>query len=187
LRIEEKWWILGRLLKKRQRAGNFDIIELTGTCPAGSPPTGPVLTGWAGSFTNGIGLHRLNAGGKIKKNEEKMVMEIEKFLEMTKKWDSKKKGKKEELEKFQKFFERFHLLNRAYLDKESFEKAQQSISSMAEAVASTVQYLDGEITRLRNKRMKLPLENVELGEMQKIQSRNELVIKEFLAGDQESK
>jgi len=114
-------------------------------------------------------------------------MDLDKFVELTKKWDSKKKGKKEELEKFQKFFERFHLLNRAYLDKESFEKARESISSMAEAIASTVQYLDTEITRLRNKRMKLPLENVELGEMQKIQNRNELLIKEFLAGDQESK
>ena len=93
-------------------------------------------------------------------------MEIEKFLEFTKKLDSKKKGKKEELEKFQKFFERFHLLNRAYLDKETFEKAKESISSMAEAVANTVQYLDAEITRLRNKRMKLPLENVELSEIQ---------------------
>jgi hypothetical protein len=116
------------------------------------------------------------------RDEEKIVMEIEKFLEVTKKLDSKKKGKKEELEKFQKFFDRFHLLNRAYLDKESSEKAQESISSMAEAIASTIQYLDAEITRLRNKRMKLPLENVELGEMQKIQNRNELLIKEYLAG-----
>ena len=114
-------------------------------------------------------------------------MEIEKFLEFTKKLDSKKKGKKEELEKFQKFFERFHLLNRAYLDKETFEKAKESISSMAEAIANTIQYLDAEITRLRNKRMKLPLENVELGEMQKIQNKNELLIKDFLTGHQESK
>jgi len=121
------------------------------------------------------------------RDEEKMVMEIEKFLELTKKLDSKKKGKKEELEKFQKFFERFHLLNRAYLDKETFEKAKESISSMAEAIANTVQYLDAEITRLRNKRMKLPLENVELGEMQKIQNKNELLIKDYLAGHQESK
>jgi len=121
------------------------------------------------------------------RDEEKMVMEIEKFLELTKKLDSKKKGKKEELEKFQKFFERFHLLNRAYLDKETFEKAKESISSMVEAIANTIQYLDAEITRLRNKRMKLPLENVELGEMQKIQNKNELLIKDYLAGHQESK
>jgi hypothetical protein len=121
------------------------------------------------------------------RDEEKIVMEIEKFLEFTKKLDSKKKGKKEELEKFQKFFERFHLLNRAYLDKETFEKAKESISSMAEAVANTVQYLDAEITRLRNKRMKLPLENVELSEIQKVQNRNELLIKEQMAGLEKQK
>jgi hypothetical protein len=111
-------------------------------------------------------------------------MEIDKFLEYAKKLDSKKKGNKEELEKLQRFFERFHNLNRAYLDKETFEKAQESISSMTEAIANTVQYLDAEITRLRNKRMKLPLENVELGEMQKVQNRNEMLMKEFLAGFQ---
>jgi len=111
-------------------------------------------------------------------------MDTDKFLELAKKLDSKKKGKKEELEKFQRFFERFHLLNRAYLDKETFEKAQESISIMAEAIANTIQYLDAEITRLRNKRMKLPFENVELGEMQKVQNRNEMLMKEYLSGIQ---
>jgi hypothetical protein len=106
-------------------------------------------------------------------------MDIEKFLEITKKLD-KKKGKKEETEKLQRFFERFHNLNRAYLDKETFEKAGDSISSMAEAIASTIQYLDAEIARLGNKRMKLPLENVELGKMQKVQNKNEMLIKEYL-------
>jgi hypothetical protein len=109
-------------------------------------------------------------------------MEIDKFLELAKKLDSKKKGKKEELEKFKRLFERFHNLNRAYIDKETFERAEESISSMAEAIASTVQYLDGEITRLRNKRMKMPFENVELGEMQKVQNKNEMLIKEYLSG-----
>ncbi|HUL20173.1 MAG TPA: hypothetical protein VLZ10_01885 [Thermodesulfobacteriota bacterium] len=109
-------------------------------------------------------------------------MEIEKFLELTRGLEKKKKAKQEELEKFKRLFERFHNLNRAYLDKETFEKAEESISAMSEAVASTIQYLDAEITRLRNKRMKLPLENVELGEMQKVQNRNELLIKEYLAG-----
>jgi hypothetical protein len=52
---------------------------------------------------------------------------------------------------------------------------------MAEAVANTIRYLDAEITRLRNKRMKLPLENVELGELQKIQTRNEMLLKDYLA------
>jgi hypothetical protein len=109
-------------------------------------------------------------------------MEIDKFLELTKNLDKKKKGKEEELERFKRFFERFHLLNRNYLDKETFEKAQESISSIAEVIANTIRYLDTEIARLRGKRMKLPFENVTLGEMQKVQNRNEMLIKEFLAG-----
>jgi phosphopantetheinyl transferase (holo-ACP synthase) len=109
-------------------------------------------------------------------------MELDKFLELSKKLDKKKKGKKEELEKFQKFFERFHLLNRRYMDKETYGKAQGSVPSIAEAIANTMRYLDTEIARLRNKRMKLPFENVELSDMQKIQSRNEMMIREYVAG-----
>ena len=112
-------------------------------------------------------------------------MEIEKFLEMTKSLGKKKKEEVEELEKLRGFFERFHNLNRAYLDKETFDKAQGSISTIAEAIGNTIQFLDSEITRLRNKRMKLPFENVELGEMQKVQKKNELMIKEFMAGEKE--
>ncbi len=109
-------------------------------------------------------------------------MDIEKFLELTKKLDKKKKGKQEELERLKKLFERFHLLNRNYLDKETFEKSQDSISSMAEMIANTIQYLDAEIARLRSKRLKLPFENVTLSEMQKVQNRNEMLLKEYLAG-----
>ena len=112
-------------------------------------------------------------------------MEIEKFLEMTRSLEKKKKGKAEELEKLQGFFERFHNLNRAYLDKETFEKAQGSTSTMAEATANTIQFLDSEITRLRNKRMKLPFENVELGEMQKVQKKNEILLKEYLESSED--
>ncbi len=112
-------------------------------------------------------------------------MEIEKFLEMMKNLEKKKKTKTEDLEKLQKFFERFHNLNRAYLQKEAFEKARESISTMAEAIANTIQFLNSEIVRLRNKRMRLPFENVELGEMQKVQKKNELMIKEFMAGERE--
>ena len=108
-------------------------------------------------------------------------MELERFLALTQELEKKKKAKKEDLEKLKKFFERFHNLNRAYLDKETFEKAEESVSSISEAVASTVRFLDAEITRLRNKRVKLPLENVELGEMQKVQNRNELLMREYLA------
>ena len=107
-------------------------------------------------------------------------MDIDQLMGMAKKLDSKKRGKKEDLEKLQKLFERFHLLNRKYLDKETFEKSRESISSMAEAIANTVRFLDDEITRLRTKRMKLPFDNLELSEMQKVQARNELLLKEYL-------
>jgi hypothetical protein len=112
--------------------------------------------------------------------KQERPMDLDKFLELTNKLDSKKKAKKEELENFKRFFERFHNLNRAYLDKETFEKAEESISTMAEAIANTIKYLDSEITRLRNKRMKMPFENVELGELQKVQNKNEMLIKEYL-------
>jgi len=111
-------------------------------------------------------------------------MEVEKFLELTKKLDKKKKGKQEELEKLKRFFERFHLVNRNYLDKETFEKNQDSIGSMAETIANTIKYLDDEIARLRSKRLKLPFENVTLSEMQKAQNKNEMMLKEYLAGFQ---
>jgi hypothetical protein len=108
-------------------------------------------------------------------------MDLESFMELAKNLDRKKKGKKEELEKLQRFFERFLLLNRKYLDKETYEKAQGSILTIAKTVSNTIQYLDAEIARLRSKRMKMAFENVELGEMQKVQSRNELLLKEYLA------
>jgi hypothetical protein len=75
----------------------------------------------------------------------------------------------------------YYLLSVTYLDKETFDKAEESISSMSEVIANTIQYLEAEITRLRNKRMKMPFENVELGEMQKVQNKNEMLIKEYLA------
>jgi len=109
-------------------------------------------------------------------------MDTEKILEVAKKLDSEKKGKKEELEKLKKLFERFHLLNRAYLDKETFEKAQESITSIAEAIANTINYLDEEIARFRNKGRKQPFEDVALAEMQKTQKRNEMLVNEYLAG-----
>jgi hypothetical protein len=113
------------------------------------------------------------------------IMDLDKFIEVTKGLDKKKKSKKEELERLQRFFERFHLLNRNYLDKEAFEKSKESTSSMAEMVVNTIQYVDAETTRLRNKRMKLPFENVELAEMQKVQNRNAVLLKEYLSEVQE--
>jgi len=107
-------------------------------------------------------------------------MVLDQFLDVVKRLDKKKKGKKEEIEKFKAFFERFHILNRNYLDKETFEKAQDSISTMAETIANTVRFLDDETARLRNKRLKLPFENVELGDLQKLQNRNGMLLKEFV-------
>ena len=112
-------------------------------------------------------------------------METEKFLDAAKKLEKKKKGKEQELEKLQKFFERFHLLNRNYLDKETYEEAQGSISAVADAMVNTIRYLDDEIARLRSKRIKLPFENVELAEMQKVQARNAVLLSEYLAGHEE--
>ena len=108
-------------------------------------------------------------------------MDIHQLLEMAKKLESKKKGEKEDLERLQKLFERFHLLNRKFLDKETFEKAQGTVTSIAEAIATTLRFLDEEVARLRNKRMKLPFETLDLNEMQKAQARNELLLKEYLA------
>jgi hypothetical protein len=76
-------------------------------------------------------------------------------------------------------------VNRKYLDKEAFEKALGSMTSMAEAIANTMQFLDDEIARVRSKRLKLPLENLELNEMQKAHARNELLLKEYMAGLEE--
>ena len=112
-------------------------------------------------------------------------MDVNRLMEMAKDLDSKKKGKKEDLEKLKKTFERFHILNRKYLDKETFEKAQGSGASMAEAIANTLRFLEDEIARLRGKRMKLPFDNLELSEMQKVHARNELLLKEYLASLEE--
>ena len=108
-------------------------------------------------------------------------MEIDRWMNLVKELESRKKGKKEELEKLQKLFERFHLINRKYLDKEVFEKALGSMTSMAEAIANTMRFLEDEIARVRSKRLKLPLDNLELNEMQKAHARNELMLKEYMA------
>jgi hypothetical protein len=109
-------------------------------------------------------------------------MDVDHWMEMAKSLDSREEGKAEELEKLKRMFERFHILNRKYLDKEAFEKAQGSGASIAEAIASTMRFLEDEIARLRSKRLKLPLENRELGEMQKVHARNESLLKDYLAG-----
>jgi hypothetical protein len=112
-------------------------------------------------------------------------MDIDHLLEMVKKLDSKKKERKEEIQRLQKLFERFHLVNRKYLDKETFEKARESMTSITEAIANTLRFLDDEIARVRSKRMKLPIDSIELNEMQKVQARNEMLLKDYLASLEE--
>jgi len=107
-------------------------------------------------------------------------MDINKFLGLTKKLASEKKDSQAELERFKKLFERFHILNRNYLDRETFEKARESISSMAEIIADTVRYLDTEIARIRSKRMKLPVDSLTLNEMQKVQSKNKALLRDSI-------
>jgi len=109
-------------------------------------------------------------------------MDTSRFLEFVKKLDSREERKNEEFERLKRFFERFHILNRNYLDRETFEKAKDSISSIAQEIVNTLNFLDSEIARLRSKRIKLPFENVKLGEMQKIQKRNEILLKEYMSG-----
>jgi len=107
-------------------------------------------------------------------------MDIDKFVDLAKKVASEKKDDQVELDRFRKLFERFHNLNRNYLDKETFEKTQGSISSMADTIADTVRYLDTEIARIRSKRMKLPVDSLTLNEMQKVQRKNEILLKEYI-------
>jgi hypothetical protein len=109
-------------------------------------------------------------------------MEMEKFLEAVKSLDKKKEGKTEELEKMKKLFERFHVINRKYLDAGTYEESLKSIVSMAETIARTEEYLDQEVAHLRNKRLKLAFDNLALAEMQKAQARNSLLIKEYMQG-----
>jgi len=112
-------------------------------------------------------------------------MDIDHLLELAGKLSVKKKEKKEEIQRLQKLFERFHLLNRKYLDKETFEKALESSATMVESISNTLRFLDGEIARLRSKRMKLPFDTIELNDMQKVQARNEMLLKEHLASLEE--
>lgn len=108
-----------------------------------------------------------------------MSKNIDRFLEITKRIEDRENI--EQNERLKRFFEKFHLINRNYLDKETFEKARESIPSIIEVIKRTIDFLESEISRLRNKRARLPYENVVLGEMQKIQNKNEMLIKEYIA------
>lgn len=114
----------------------------------------------------------------IKAGKKMMSKYIDRFLEITKKIEDRENI--EQNERLKRFFEKFHLINRNYLDKGTFEKARESIPSIIEVIKRTLEFLESEISRLRNKRARLPYENVILGEMQKIQTKNEMLIKEYI-------
>jgi hypothetical protein len=105
-------------------------------------------------------------------------MDTDKLLELAKKEIAEEKEAQVKLEHLRKIFERFHNVNRKYLDKDAYEKARESIVAISEAMVETVRFLEAEIARLRSKRMKLPLESRNLSEMQKAQARNEVLLKE---------
>jgi hypothetical protein len=107
-------------------------------------------------------------------------MDIDRFVELVKKLASEKRDDQAGLDHFRKLFERFHHLNRNYLDQETFEKTRESISSMADTIADTARYLDTEIARTQSKRMKLPVDSLTLNEMQKVQRKNETLVKEYI-------
>lgn len=107
-------------------------------------------------------------------------MDTDKLLELAKEEIAEEKEGQTKVEHLRRIFERFHNVNRKYLDRETYERARESVTAISEAMAETIRFLDGEIARLRSKRMKLPLDSRTLREMQQAQARNEVFLKEAL-------
>jgi hypothetical protein len=109
-------------------------------------------------------------------------MDYEKVVEKAKGWiaSGKKTLKKGELERLRAIFDRFYLGNRAFVDKEAYDKARKSAKSMGELIVETIEFLNGEIFRLEKKRRKLPPENLQLREAQKANEMNLRLIRDFL-------
>lgn len=107
-------------------------------------------------------------------------MDTDRLLELAKKEIPAEEEARTKLEHLRKIFERFHNVNRKYLDRDAYEKARESILSISEAMAGTIRFLETEIARLRSKRLKLPLDSRTLSEMQKAQARNEVFLKESI-------
>jgi len=106
----------------------------------------------------------------------------EKVVEKAKSWvaSGKKTLKKGELERMRGVFDRFYLGNKAYVDKEAYDKATKSAKSMGELMVEIVEFLNGEIFRLEKKRRKLPVDNLQLKEAQKAYEMSLRFIREFL-------
>ena len=67
-------------------------------------------------------------------------MDYEKVVEKAKDWiaSGKKTLKKDELERLRAIFDRFYLGNRAFVDKETYDKARKSAKAMGEFGAVSV-------------------------------------------------
>jgi hypothetical protein len=109
-------------------------------------------------------------------------MDYEKVVEKAKTWVSsgKKAFKKEELEGIRAVFDRFYLGNKAFVDKETYDKARKSAKAMGRLMVETIEFLNAEIFRLEKKRRKLPMDNLQLKEAQKANEMNLKFIREFL-------
>lgn len=109
-------------------------------------------------------------------------MDYEKVMEKAKSWiaSGKKTLKKEELERLRTIFDRFYIGNRAFVDKEAYDKARKSAKAMGEMMVETIEFLNGQIFRLEKKRRKLPPENLQLREAQKANELNLRFIRDFL-------
>ena len=109
-------------------------------------------------------------------------MDYEKVVEKAKTWVSsgKKTLKKEELEGIRAIFDRFYLGNKAFVDKETYDKARKSAKAMGKLIVDTIEFLNAEIFRLEKKRRKLPMDNLQLKEAQKANEMNLKFIMEFL-------
>ncbi len=109
-------------------------------------------------------------------------MDYEKVVEKAKDWvaSGKKTLKKEELERIRAVFDRFYLGNKAFVDKETYDKARKSAKAMGELMVDTFEFLNAETFRLEKKRRKLPVDNLQLKEAQKANEMNLRFIREFL-------
>ena len=109
-------------------------------------------------------------------------MDFDKMVENAKKRIAsvKKTIKKEERERMRGIFDRFYLGNKGYMDKAAYDKARKSVKSMGELMIDTIEFLNGEISRLEKKRRKLPLDNLQLREAQKAYETSLRFVREFL-------
>ena len=109
-------------------------------------------------------------------------MDFDQMVENAKKRiaSGKKTFKKEELERLKGIFDRFYLGNKGYMDRGVYDKARKSAKSMGELMIDTIEFLNGEISRLEKKRRKLPVDTLQLREAQKAHETSLRFVREFL-------